>query len=170
MSTLDVCMQSVDHGTSYDTSGCNSQGFSWSPSNRFLNRSKLASTRLCNNHIIYLEHLASNETGGAGPTLAPFSDEEQLPLGAVVRDSNGRCDGVIVAPQRVRYECICNFRRCKSCAAPSDSLHHFQTVCIRVKFTPCQYTAQDVSDTIPYWKAHYLKRQFLSPSQTSSRN
>ena len=37
---------------SYDTSGCSSQGFSWSPSNRYLNRSKLASTRLCNNHII----------------------------------------------------------------------------------------------------------------------
>ena len=34
-----------------DTSGCSSQGLSWSPSNRYLNRSKLASTRLCNNHI-----------------------------------------------------------------------------------------------------------------------
>ena len=33
-------------------SGCSSQGFSWSPSNRYLNRSKLASTRLCNNHIM----------------------------------------------------------------------------------------------------------------------
>ena len=32
--------------------GCSSQGSSWSPSNRYLNRSKLASTRLCNNHII----------------------------------------------------------------------------------------------------------------------
>ena len=30
-----------------------SQGLSWSPSNRYLNRSKLASTRLCNNHIFY---------------------------------------------------------------------------------------------------------------------
>ena len=37
-----------EHGPS----GCSSQGFSWSPSNRYLNRSKLASTRLCNNHII----------------------------------------------------------------------------------------------------------------------
>ena len=36
----------------YDTSGCSSQGFSWSPSNRYLDRSKLASTRLCNSHII----------------------------------------------------------------------------------------------------------------------
>ena len=35
----------------YNTSGCSSQGFSWSPSDRYLNRSKLASTRLCNNHI-----------------------------------------------------------------------------------------------------------------------
>ena len=35
----------------YDTSGCSSQGFSWSSSNRYLNRSKLASTWLCNNHI-----------------------------------------------------------------------------------------------------------------------
>ena len=34
------------------TSGCSSQGFSWSHSNRCLNRSTLASTRLCNNHII----------------------------------------------------------------------------------------------------------------------
>ena len=33
-------------------SECSSQGFSWPPSNRYLNRSKLASTRLCNNHII----------------------------------------------------------------------------------------------------------------------
>jgi len=38
----------------YDTSRCSSQGFSWSPSNRYLNRSKLASTRLCNNHIIII--------------------------------------------------------------------------------------------------------------------
>ena len=37
----------------YDTSGFSSQGFSWSPSNRYLNRSKLASTRLLNNHISY---------------------------------------------------------------------------------------------------------------------
>ena len=35
----------------YGTSGCSSQGFSWSLSNRYLHRSKLASTRLCNNHI-----------------------------------------------------------------------------------------------------------------------
>ena len=39
----------------YDTSKCSSQGFSWSPSNRYLDRSKLASTRLCNNHIIMLD-------------------------------------------------------------------------------------------------------------------
>ena len=32
------------------TSGCSSQGSSWSRSNRHLNRSKLAPTRLCNNH------------------------------------------------------------------------------------------------------------------------
>ena len=38
----------------YDTSGCSSQGLSWSRSNRYLNRSKLASTRLCNNHIIII--------------------------------------------------------------------------------------------------------------------
>ena len=38
----------------YDTSKCSSQGFSWSPSHRSLNRSKLASTRLCNNHIIII--------------------------------------------------------------------------------------------------------------------
>jgi len=38
----------------YDTSGCSSQGFSWSPSDKYLNRSKLASTRLCNNHITIL--------------------------------------------------------------------------------------------------------------------
>ena len=33
-----------------------SQGFSWSPSNRYLNRTKLelAATRLCNNHIIIM--------------------------------------------------------------------------------------------------------------------
>ena len=36
----------------HDTSGCSSQGFSWSPGNRYLNGSKLASTRLRNNHII----------------------------------------------------------------------------------------------------------------------
>jgi len=41
----------------YDTSGCSSQGLSWSPSYRYLNRSKLASTRLCNNHIIYYADL-----------------------------------------------------------------------------------------------------------------
>ena len=35
-------------------SGCNFQGFSWSPSNGSLNRSKLASTRLCNNQIIII--------------------------------------------------------------------------------------------------------------------
>ena len=35
----------------------NSQGFSWSPSNTYLNRSKLASTRLCNNHIITMHLL-----------------------------------------------------------------------------------------------------------------
>ena len=43
----------------YDTSGCNSQDISWLPSNRYLNRSKLTSTRLCSNHIIIeysLEH------------------------------------------------------------------------------------------------------------------
>ena len=39
----------------YDTSGCSSQGLSWSPSNRYLNRSKLASTRLCNNHTISIK-------------------------------------------------------------------------------------------------------------------
>ena len=39
----------------YDTSGCSSQGFSWSPNNRYLDKSKLASTRLCNNHIIIYE-------------------------------------------------------------------------------------------------------------------
>ena len=38
----------------YDTNGCSSQGFSWSPSNRYLNRSKLASARLCNNHTIII--------------------------------------------------------------------------------------------------------------------
>ena len=36
----------------YDTSGCSSRGVSWSPSNRYLNRSQPASTRLCDNHII----------------------------------------------------------------------------------------------------------------------
>ena len=40
----------------YDTSGCSSQGFSWSLRNRYLNKSKLASTRLCNNHIIIFLH------------------------------------------------------------------------------------------------------------------
>ena len=40
------------HATRIWYSGCSSQGFSWSPSNRYLNGSKLASTRLCNNHII----------------------------------------------------------------------------------------------------------------------
>ena len=44
----------------YDTSGCSAQGFSWSPSNRSLNRSKLASTRLCNNHIIIIIVLKLN--------------------------------------------------------------------------------------------------------------
>ena len=32
----------------YDTSGCSSQGISWLPTCRYLNRSTLASTRLCN--------------------------------------------------------------------------------------------------------------------------
>ena len=36
----------------YDTGGCSSQGFSWSPSNRYLIRSMLASTRLCNDHTM----------------------------------------------------------------------------------------------------------------------
>ena len=57
----------------YDTSGCSSQGFSWSPSNRYLNRSKLASTRLCNNQQPYyyailvdirIQECHSSVTGG----------------------------------------------------------------------------------------------------------
>jgi len=36
----------------YDTSGCSFQGISWSPGYRYLNRSKLASTRLRDNHIM----------------------------------------------------------------------------------------------------------------------
>ena len=36
------------------TSGCSSQGFSWTPIYRYLNRSTLASTRLCHNHIIIM--------------------------------------------------------------------------------------------------------------------
>ena len=36
----------------YDTSGSSFQVFSWSPSTRYLKRSKLASTRLCSKNII----------------------------------------------------------------------------------------------------------------------
>ena len=43
----------------YDTSGCSSQGFSWLPSNRYLNRSKLASTRLCSNQPHYYYYCLS---------------------------------------------------------------------------------------------------------------
>ena len=50
------------------TSGCSSQGFSWSPSNRYLNSSKLASTRLCNNHIYYLILYMVNEWEKVGMT------------------------------------------------------------------------------------------------------
>ena len=46
----------------YDTSGCSSQGLSWSPSNRYLNRSKLASTRLCNNHIFIASATRNSDT------------------------------------------------------------------------------------------------------------
>ena len=53
----------------YDTSGCSPQGFSWSPSNRYLNRSKLASTRLCNNHII-LNSLGRHNLSNALQVLA----------------------------------------------------------------------------------------------------
>ena len=40
----------------FDSSGCSSQCISWSLSNRYLNRSKLASTRLCNNHSMWSSH------------------------------------------------------------------------------------------------------------------
>ena len=42
----------------YDTSGCSSQGVSWSPSNGCLNKSKQASTQLIYNHIISHESVS----------------------------------------------------------------------------------------------------------------
>ena len=79
----------------YDTSGCSSQGFSWSPSNRYLNRSKLASTRLCNNHIIIIKHqhfvavaihgfqLGSIHKFRSGPQIGSHPLRRRSPLAAL---------------------------------------------------------------------------------------
>ena len=57
----------------HDTSGCSSQGLSWSPSNRYLNRSKLASTRSCNNQRM------GQVTAGAGVLPEGRGASPQLP-------------------------------------------------------------------------------------------
>ena len=58
----------------YDTSGCSSQGFSWSPSNRYLNRAKLAKQDYVTtilfievlNTAMYTPCLAVNNAGYSG--------------------------------------------------------------------------------------------------------
>ena len=80
----------------YETSGCSSQGFSWSPSNKYLNRSKLASTRLCNNHIIIIIIICTS----------------MYPHKADCANSSGDIKSQVIRPYGVGIVCLKSFELC----------------------------------------------------------